>query len=178
MKPSNQYNFFSQHYITTGDAGGMESHPLATKTNGENLHNPPFLSSLPPERCTLRARRERETKILFLRATPMEDVVPNFRSPYPVDSIPPRVASRWVTTLGDSATWRFYVVARCASARRRNRIYYPPLRHGIGDGGGDVCSDLIESNRTIIEPDRLLSREASGPADAAVHDAVRWRRNH
>jgi len=88
----------------------------------------PFHPSLNAAPCA-RARRERETKILFLRATPMENVVPNFRSPYPVDSIPPRIATRRATTLGDSTTWRFYVVARCASARRRNRIYYPPLRH-------------------------------------------------
>jgi len=156
-----------------------ESHSSATKTNDENLHNSPSIPlwtlHLARARARARARRERETKILFLRATPMENVVPNFRSPYPVDSIPPCIGrTRRATMLGDSTTWRFYVVARCASARRRNRIY-PPLRHGIG--GSDVCSNLIESNRTIIEPDRLLSREASGSADATVR-TLRWRRNH
>ena len=53
----------------------------------------------------------------------------------------------------EQSTWRFYVRARCAFARRRNRIYYPARRV---HGGGRVCRELIEFVWTIIELDQLL----------------------
>lgn len=100
----NRYDYFPHNYVTMSDVEVTESHPLATKTNGKicTIPLPAFISL---ERCTLHVREARKrNKNIIPTGNPIENVVPNFRSPYPVDSIPPHVSSRRATTLGDSAT--------------------------------------------------------------------------
>jgi len=163
------------NYVTIDDRtkSDAESHPLATKTNGK-ICTIPLPASIPFWTLHLAcALGEKEKQKYYSYRQPHKERRPEFSIPLSRRFDPtPCIVARRATTFGDSATWQFYVVARWASTRRRNRIYYPPLRYGIG--GGDVCSNLIESNRTIIEPDRLLSREASDSADATVRcdDAV------